>query len=185
MALDFTEKVGPLPVWAWGLIGGAGLAVAVLMRGSSAKAQPLVLQPLPAGNVEATSPLGGLGSLLGGLSEFICTLPNSPNALTLELPDGTQLSFQNGVPTYGQTGVILSGEQTTTGPGRNPCKPPPVPPDEQLPLPPPAPEPVPAPSPPPTPSPRTVFHWVCGLMPDALRAKIDWCGGVEEIGVRG
>lgn len=38
MAIDFTEKLGPLPVWGWGLLGGGSVAViAFFMRGSSSK----------------------------------------------------------------------------------------------------------------------------------------------------
>lgn len=37
MAIDFTEKLGPLPVWGWGLIGGGVVIVGayVLNRGGS------------------------------------------------------------------------------------------------------------------------------------------------------
>lgn len=119
-----TQRAGPLPVWAWGAVGAAGIVAArMVLGGSRQPAGPVILSPAGGAAPTASSPLGGLGSLLGGLTDFICKLPNSPNNLALTLPDGTQLSFGNGVPTFSGAAALGAGDQWQAGAAWNPCKP--------------------------------------------------------------
>lgn len=120
-----TQKLGPLPLWAWGAAGVAGMLVLSRLRGGSATgSRPIILSPgstvLPETNV------GGLGSLLGGLTDFICGLPNSPNTFELTLPDGTQIGFDNGIPTAGTVQTVTETGATAVTPVSstwNPCRP--------------------------------------------------------------
>jgi len=71
MALDFTEKLGPLPVWGWGLIGGGVIVVGYYLfnRGGSAATDSTVVYTDATGYRTSGNPGVDAGSTPDGYGE--------------------------------------------------------------------------------------------------------------------
>jgi hypothetical protein len=76
-----THKLGPLPVWGWGLIAGGGVAAYLYYTNSQSASGGLSPGLLNAMGVGA--PAGGGGSFSGGSSDPGITSPTSPLASIL------------------------------------------------------------------------------------------------------
>jgi hypothetical protein len=124
---SLNSPLGPLKAWQWGVIGGAGVAILLVLRGrgQGGGQEQGGYVVLPVGTGKVTTPPAGFGSFggLDALTSFLCKLPNAPNQFALAMPDGSELHFSNGQGTFGSTATVIGQGQSATGINFNPCQP--------------------------------------------------------------
>lgn len=120
------NKMGPLKAWQWGIIGGGALAIIVILRGkgkSGGQGNVFAILPTTGGSIKQQpagfASFGGLDQL----SHFLCSLPNAVNNFAVSMPDGSVLSFGNGIGTFGNVQTSVGGQQQVVGRQWNPCTP--------------------------------------------------------------